>query len=361
MNFSRSGGTRIQQGSNISGVMLGLLRTPISFDNSNGFGANAADNPESYQFTDFSQRNYRAGGGYDNPFWIINNAQFNDIVNRMYGNIKLNYEIHPWLNLGTNVGVDFFTDNRKQEFEIGSRNAPGGQIIEDQINYRHYDSYFNLTGGDNIGSDFSLSYNLGLNIFESNNKNNTVIANDLSFPGFIEVANAADVSTSVTQIGIKNVGAYGVLDFGFKKFAYLTLTGRNDWLSTLIVPNKPFDSNAISVFYPSASLSLIFSDMFDLPSSSPLSFAKARVSIAQVGGGAPSAYLTSSIFTVPQFTEGTINDLSDGWTNGIGFPYQGTTGYTFSALTGSEDLIPSKTEDLEVGLELRFLNKCKSG
>ena len=356
MNFSRSGGTRIQQGSNISGVMLGLLRTPISFDNSNGFGSNAVDNPESYQFGDFSQRNYRAGGGYDNPFWIINNAQFNDIVNRMYGNIKLNYEVHPWLNLGTNVGVDFYTDNRKQEFEIGSRNAPGGQIIEDQINYRHYDSYFNLTGGDDIGSDFSLSYNLGLNIFESNSKINNVIASDLSFPGFIEVANAADVSTSVSQTGIKNVGAYGVLDFGFKKFAYLTLTGRNDWLSTLIVPNKPFDSNAISVFYPSVSLSLIFSDMFDLPSSSALSFAKARVSLAQVGGGAPSAYLTSSIFTVPQASGGTINDVADGWTNGIGFPYQSITGYTYSALTGSEELVPSKTEDLEVGLELRFLN-----
>jgi len=348
LNFSRSGGTRIQQGSNISGIMLGLLRTPISFDNSNGFGADAVSSPDSYQFSDFSQRNYRAGGGYDNPYWIVNNAQFNDIVNRSFGNLKLGYEIHPWLALGANIGVDFYTDNRKQEFEIGSRNAPGGQVLEDQINYQHYDSYFNVTGGDNIGESFSLSYNLGLNVFESNSKFANITANDLSFPGFVEVANASDVSSSINQSGTKNVGAYGVLDFGFKNWAYLTLTGRNDWLSSLIVPGKPFDGNAISVFYPSASLSLIFSDMFNLPSSSPLSFAKGRVSFAQMGGGPPGAYLTGTVFAVP--------GPSDGWTSGLTFPFSGTTGYTLSDLTGSESLSPSITSDFEVGLELRFLN-----
>ncbi|MFN5876701.1 MAG: TonB-dependent receptor plug domain-containing protein, partial [Ignavibacteria bacterium] len=36
INYVNSGGTRIQQGSNISGVMLGLLRTPPTFDNANG-------------------------------------------------------------------------------------------------------------------------------------------------------------------------------------------------------------------------------------------------------------------------------------------------------------------------------------
>jgi hypothetical protein len=34
--YLNSGGYRVQQGSNILGLMLGLLRTPPTFDNSNG-------------------------------------------------------------------------------------------------------------------------------------------------------------------------------------------------------------------------------------------------------------------------------------------------------------------------------------
>ncbi|NNF22644.1 MAG: TonB-dependent receptor plug domain-containing protein, partial [Saprospiraceae bacterium] len=127
-NYAKTGGNRVQQGSNISGVMLGLLRTPISFDNANG-NVDPANDVSSYQFEDNSQRNYRAGGGYDNPFWIVNNTPFNDNVNRFFGNISASYAFSDWVNLRTTLGTDFYTDNRTQRFELGSRNAPAGQVI----------------------------------------------------------------------------------------------------------------------------------------------------------------------------------------------------------------------------------------
>jgi len=62
INYTRSDYDRIQQGSNTSGLLLGLYRTPASFDNSNGLGANTArDNRAAYEFADRSQRNYRGG------------------------------------------------------------------------------------------------------------------------------------------------------------------------------------------------------------------------------------------------------------------------------------------------------------
>ncbi|TSA49860.1 MAG: hypothetical protein D4R43_03205 [Sphingobacteriales bacterium] len=64
--YSNSGGRRIQQGSNLSGLMLDLLRTPISFDNSNGVGEGVYDDPASYILADGRQRNYRGSVGYDN-------------------------------------------------------------------------------------------------------------------------------------------------------------------------------------------------------------------------------------------------------------------------------------------------------
>ena len=48
--------------------------------------------------------------------------------------------------------------------------------------------------------------------------------------------------------------------------------------------------------------------------------------------------------------------MNDGWTNGIGFPYQGTSGYVYNGVAGNPFLSPSKTRDIELGLDLRFFN-----
>jgi len=351
-NFINSGGNRIQQGSNISGVMLGLLRTPISFDNSNGV-SDPVNDPSSYLFPDNTQRNYRGGGGYDNPFWIVNNTPFEDNVNRFLGNVNVGYQISPWLNVGAKIGTDFYTDNRVQRYEIGSRGNPAGQVLEDNYNYRHTDSYYTLSGGGNLTDNFSLSYTTGINTFVQNLKNNFVQGDGLTFFGFPELGNTSGVVSSVSNTNIRTAGVYGSVDFGFQNFLYLTLTGRNDWTSTLIDPNSDFDPSAISFFYPSASLGIVFSEKLNIP---VLSLGKLRVSYAEVGGGAPGAYSTTTAFTQPLPNAGTINDVSDGWTNGIGFPFGGVPGFLQSGVAGNPSLRPSRTTDLELGADLRFFN-----
>lgn len=351
VNYVTSEARRIQQGSNTSGLNLGLFRTPVTFDNTNGSN-NAADDQSAYQFPDGSQRNYRGGGGYDNPFWVINNTPFFDKVNRMYGSVNLAYEFSKWATVSTTLGTDFYTDNRKQEFELGSRTFPGGQIFEDQWNYRHTDVYFNLLGNGNLTDDISLSYNLGVNLYDQYKKQNYVQGDGITFVGFRELANTNSIVSTVDHDLQRTAGVFGSVDLGYKNFLYLTLTGRNDWISTLIVPTKAFSAGDISVFYPSASLSLVFTELLELE---PLSFGKLRLSVAQVGGGAPNAYLTGTPYVVPSNTT-TIQSLNDGWTNGILFPYQGTPGYTYMPLQGNVNLVPSKTTDYEVGVDLRFFN-----
>ncbi|MEM7299221.1 MAG: carboxypeptidase-like regulatory domain-containing protein, partial [Bacteroidota bacterium] len=132
VNFTKSDYVRVQQGSNTSGLLLGMLRTPASFDNANGFSASDAVNEvSSYQFPDFAQRNYRGGGGYDNPYWVINNALGFEDVSRTFGNVRADYQIDPWLTIGLNVGYDVTSDIRKQEFEINSRTNTAGRIRHD--------------------------------------------------------------------------------------------------------------------------------------------------------------------------------------------------------------------------------------
>ncbi len=345
-NYAKTGGRRIQQGSNISGVMLGLLRTPISFDNANGLSDPAyGDDQSAYLFADNTQRNFRGGGGYDNPYWVVNNTPFNDEVNRFYGSINASYAFSQWAKLGATLGTDVYTDNRVQRFEIGSRAFPSGRVIEDNYNYRHTDSYFTLGGAGNLSDDFSLSYTVGVNLYDQNLKNSFVTGDGLNFYGFPQLGNTTDFVPGVDRSQIKTAGLFGTADFGFQNFLYLTLTSRRDWSSTLINPNAEFNGSDISVFYPSVSLGLIFSEKIDIPG---LSYGKLRASYAEVGGGAPSAYSTATPFIAA--------GSADGWTNGISFPFKGIAGYAQSATAGNPTLKPSKTRDLELGADLRFFN-----
>lgn len=351
-NYVNSGGRRIQQGSNVSGIMLGLMRTPITFDNAGGTD-DPVNDPAAYQFPDGSQRAYRGNTGYDNPFWTINNTPFTDNVNRMFGNMRLAYEFSPWATLSTTVGTDFYTDNRKQIFEVGSNNARAGRVIEDQYNYSHIDAYLNLTGSGDLSSDFSLSYNLGTNLWNRQNKNNFIQGDGLNFFGFTELANTSGINSSIDNFPERSFSMFGSVDFGYKNFLYLTLTGRNDWVSSLIVPTREFNASDIDIFYPSASLSFVFSELME--NLNVLSFGKARLSVAQVGGGAPGAFSTGTIYNVPN-TTGTVFSLNDGWTDGVFFPFMGTSGYTYSPVQGNISLVPSLTTDIEAGLDLRFFN-----
>ncbi len=363
INYVKSGGRRLQQGSNISGVMLGLLRTSPSFDNTNGLDDPAdytledaiadGETANAYQFLNGAQRNYRGGGGYDNPFWVANNSPFFDDVNRFFGNFKASYNFSDWATLGAVLGTDVYADNRIQRFEIGSRALPGGQVIEDNYNYRHLDFFLSLSGNGNLGESFSLGYNVGLNLYDEQLKQNYIQGDGLNFVGFAELGNTAQVASQIVHNDLRSAGVYGTLDFGFKSFLYLTLTGRNDWSSTLIDPLRPFNAGDISFFYPSASLGFVFSELLN---SDVMSFGKLRLSYAEVGGGAPAPYLTSTSWILPVQNTGTVNDLNDGWTNGIGFPFRGTSGFVINAVAGSPSLKPSRTKDTEFGVDLRFLN-----
>ena len=111
-----------------------MYRTPISFDNANGFShADAVNQPSSYIFPNGRQRNYRGGGGYDNPYWIINNALRDETVNRLFGSFQAVYNHNQWINLNFNIGTDFTSDIRKQNFEVGSRTSSTGRVDKDRI------------------------------------------------------------------------------------------------------------------------------------------------------------------------------------------------------------------------------------
>lgn len=340
--YTNSDAYRVQQGSNVSGLMLGLLRTPPSFDNSNG-NSNAIDDVSTYEFEDGSQRNYRGGGGYDNPYWIANNAPRTDEVNRFVGSVGFNYKITDWLNLAGNIGIDAYSDDRVQFFDIGSRTNVAGTVIHDNYNYRHTDNYFNLNGNIDITDDFNFGYLIGTNIYSEQYTNTYVQGDQLGIKGFNNITNASQIQSDYDITREKNLGFYGQLDFSYARMLYLTLTGRQDYLSTLENP-AAFNLKDISLFYPSASLGFVFSELTG--TGDFLSFGKIRASWAQVGAGAPAAYATSTAYEVA--------DIGDGWTTGVTFPFQGSPGFQINDDLGNNALKPSTVTSEEIGLDLRL-------
>ncbi len=345
VTYTNGEGYRIQQGSNISGVNLGLYRTPPSFDNSNGFGEDAVDESSAYRFPDGSQRTYRGGLGYDNPFWITNLIPHIDQTNRMIGYLDLNYEFTDWLDLTYRLGTDFYSDRRSQGFEPGSRANPAGQVFERQIFNRDLNSDVILVAEKTLASEVTLTGILGHNYFQTYLQNLYTEGNNLAIPGFYNISNAAQVLSSDNETIIKRHGVYFDLGFDYRSTIFFNVTGRNDWLSTL-----PEDNN--SYFYPSFNLGFAFSELLDADF---LSFAKLRASYAIVGGEAP-AYSTATYFTSAAATAGS-NQIGDGWTTGLNFPFAGVPGFTQQNTLGNNDIQPETSRSWEFGLDFQLFEE----
>jgi outer membrane receptor protein involved in Fe transport len=120
---------------------------------------------------------------------------------------------------------------------------------------------------------------------------------------------------------------------------FLDLVGRNEWSSTLPTENRVF-------FYPGASASFIFSDAFKIKSN-VFTYGKFRLGASKTGRDA-DPYLTQPAYRKAQFT--------DGFTDGITFPFNNLAGYTVQNTISNSKLKPEFSTEYEIGLDLKFFN-----
>ncbi len=329
INYVYSYGNFIQKGSNTSGIMLGLLRTAPSFDNAAG-----------YELEDGSQRSYRHGGGYDNPYWVANKIYYHDKVNRLTGNIYADYDALDWLSFSLRVSNDFYLDSYKDVMAIGSNDTPTGSVYESGNYQSIFNTDFLAKINRNLTDDLNLSFNLGANMYRNYFKYvDGYTDGDLIIPGFDDVSNTSNQKTAVNLTEFRTMAVFGDLTLAYKNMLYVGGTVRNEWATTM-----PEDN--LSSLFPSANLSFVFSELGALKGNNILSFGKLRASYAVTANYA-SAYNLST----PYVTSG----AGDGWTDGLAFPLLGQTGFTLGDVLGSADLNHEKTKTIEVGAELKFM------
>lgn len=336
--YVNSGGSRIQQGSNLSGLMLGLLRTPVSFDNSNGYD-DPVNTQDAYMFTSGSnageQRSYRGYGIYDNPYWTVNMNKFKDDVNRVYGNIQLSYLPIEWLSITYRVGADFYTDRRKAHFAIHSSAWDAGQVFEDQHYNRDINGDLIITIKKDLSKDFKLNLTMGHNMYQTYHQQLYVQGDQLLQPYFYQLSNAASITSRELQNKKRTAAIYGDVGISYQSIVFVNITGREEWSTTI---SKPF-------FFPSASAGFVFTEIGGLKNNKVLPFGKIRVSYAQIANDA-FAYGTLNYYAAGTY--------SDGWTSGIAFPFGGNVSFMVDDAIGNPELLPEKLKSFEAGADLRF-------
>ena len=283
--------------------------------------------------------------GNDNPVYQAATNKFGSQVNHITGSVNLTYTPAQWFTATYLFGVDEYGDARTAtapgavgfpgEFIAEDNQDYGGQygtgfVHEYQLNYRQYNSNLLLTFDHTWANKFQTTLRLGNDVLDQNLKRTTAEGSGLDVYNWFSLANAKHSYIDEYRQKYRIIGLYGDFTVGYDNFLYFTVTGRNDWTSSLEANNRSF-------FYPSASLSYIFSQQFNMPSW--FTYGKLRASLAGIGKDA-QPYSTS------------ITYAPDG--SPISYNGNDVIRWSRSDEAGVADLRPEKTQTFEIGTDLSF-------
>ena len=215
---------------------------------------------------------------WQNPYWAVNLNTNEDERDRIIGYLRLEYQFTDWLKGHIRAGTDFYHDyreNRNASGTIFRIPGDGGFYSETNSRVEESNTDFLLSADKNVGSDLNILATLGANLFRSRTRSIVNVANGLEVPDFflIQNASATILSEGLSQREVQSV--YGSVQFDYKYFLFLELSGRNDWSSSLPAETRSF-------FYPALSTSFVFTEVIS-NSWGILDYGKIRASIAQVG------------------------------------------------------------------------------
>ncbi|MEM7105805.1 MAG: SusC/RagA family TonB-linked outer membrane protein [Bacteroidota bacterium] len=342
VGYTNSNSNRIQQSSNTAGLLLGLLRTPPDFDNSDYRGTYYNSSGVAFPNRHRAYRRYLGQASnpiYNNPLWTINEQTGSSAVNRFIVTQELNILPTSWLQLTMRGGVDYYNDRRIYLFPIGSagdRNP--GIFTEDLIS--ELELNFDVLGKGNfkLTNDISLTATLGWNVNDRKRNFNTgtitgfLVDSDKPTTDLNTAAGNSEVSNS--KRFIRSNRGYGVLGFDFYDQVFLNISGAVEAVSSI----------SGQFFYPAVDVAWQFTEA--LPQSNILSFGKLRASWGKVGVQAAAHRFQT--LAESGFSYSTYSDPLDIALFGGGFRIDDDL--------GNPDLEPEIKTEWEIGTDLRLFN-----
>lgn len=270
----------------------------------------------------------------NNPYWVAYERFENVHRDRIFGNASVRYQLLDWLYVQGRIGQDYYTRPYNYNRPTGTRSIGAattgfnGFYYQDITTYRERNLDF-LIGGNHKFGDFGIEVTLGGNQLQQVYDRMRTSVTNFYVRGLYTIANGQTKDPNYDYSKKKVNSLYGSAEFSFRNFLYVTVTGRNDWFSTL-------NPNSNNYLYPSVSSSFVFTEL--LPKSSWLGFGKLRAAYAEVGGDT-DPYAGNLYYSVNANTF-----------NGAGL------GTIQASVSPNPNLRPLKVKEAELGLELRAFN-----
>ena len=330
VSFTRN---RYNTSPNTSSIYNNLLNTPAQIpllDYTDWQDLNSWANPNNY-YNDY----------YGNPYFTIDNARQKQKNDYLTGLVELNYKPTEWLSFisrnslsnryyESKTGSDGFTYT---DFVLtsGAYKANSASSVSERL---FQSSNYNTELIANIKKeikDLSVNFLTGAQLKSYTYKTMSASGSGLQIPGLYNLSNITGTPTaSEENFNTRQYGVWGDVTFGYKKYLYLHITGRNDWVSVLAPANRSF-------FYPAVDVSFIPTDAFSfLKNNKVIDYIKVRGGYSKVGNVNVGTYSLISTF---------------GSQTGYGYG----TGYTPSSSLVSNNLKPEITKGYEFGLDFRLL------
>ncbi|ULQ56110.1 SusC/RagA family TonB-linked outer membrane protein [Flavihumibacter rivuli] len=273
--------------------------------------------------------------GNNNPVYGTATNRYKDDVNRIIANGLVSYSPVKWLTIDYRFGIDYYADFRTHTAP-GPKGITGerpyednglGFVYEYRINNRILNSNLIATMRKSWTDKFNTILRVGHDVRDRKFQSLVAEGEELDIPDLLSLNNTKFRTNSQNNSMYRIVSVFGDLTLSWDNYLFLTLTGRNDWSSTLAKGNNSF-------FYPSASLSYVFSDMFNLPDW--ISLGKLRASYAEIGKDT-DPYRNNSYYTSTQLQS------------------NGQILWTRADSRGDLNLKPERTKTIELGADFRFL------
>lgn len=282
---------------------------------------------------------------YKNPWHSVDLYRRSARQDRITGSADFEYQATKWLRFMGRAGINVnnthgntkanayhYTDWAKKYYVYASSDEIGSFST-----YSTLSSTLNLDfmafGEHKFNDDFAMKAMVGYSLNEYYYETKTVSAGSLIVDDVFNVANrAGELGGSNSWTRTRKLGVYGSLDLSFRDWAFLQITGRNDWTSLL-------DPSHWSFFYPGANLSVVLTDAIPAIKSDIMNHLKLRASAAKVGTVNVGAYNLENIVNKADY-----------------FPYGTLTAFSLSPNLRTRDIKPEFTTEYEVGAEFGFLN-----
>ena len=266
---------------------------------------------------------------YDNPFCSSSYNTQSQERHRLIGDLHAEFRLTDGLNVRFRTSTDWYNDRRKSKVKWGSAGAgsPYGSYAEDAYTVKENNTEVLATYIKQLNKNWGIDALLGFNVRNKQYENNYQAAPRLAVADLYTLTNSRDPLTSSNDFyRLRQYGLYGSIQLDYRRWAFLNITGRNDWSSTL-----PVDNN--SYFYPSVTASVLLSEAFGWRSKA-VNYLKIRGGWSQVGADA-NPYQLATVFT----SETAFN----------GNPLQSS-----STIGMNPNLKPEKTSSIEAGFEAAF-------